>query len=324
MANNVLLTERCVRACPYCFAKEYIKDSKDNLLSWENLIYIADFFEASDQKWLSLLGGEPTLHPDFVDFVLYLHQREFYTTVFTSGILSEKTLETAKQYLSQISVDNLSFVCNYNHPSLSTASESKRIDKFLQTFSKYTSLSFNVYQKDFDFKFLVDVINQYGLKKNIRLGIAQPIPGKKNEYLNLTEIRSVAEMIRNQLDDLEKHRISIAFDCGMPMCIFSNDDLGRLYKLNKGWVAFSCDPAIDIGPDMQVWGCFPLSNYEKKPLYDFKNAEEIRPYFSERNNNLRVDRKGIFDECQTCVYFEEKICGGGCVAHLISNNNVNR
>jgi radical SAM protein with 4Fe4S-binding SPASM domain len=319
---NVLLTEKCVRKCPYCFAKEYIKDSQDNLLSWENLIYITDFFEASNEKRLSLLGGEPTLHSEFVDFVLYLHQRKFSTTVFTSGILSEKTLETSKEYLSQLSVDNLSFVCNYNHPSLSTDSESKRIDIFLRTFSKHISLSYNLYQKDFDFKFLFDTIDQYGLKKHIRLGLAQPIPGQRNECLNLNEIRNITEKIREQIDDLEKHRISISFDCGMPLCIFSNDDLGRLYKLNKGRIRFSCGPAIDIGTDMQVWACFPLANYNKKSLYDFDNVEEIKQYFSEQNRNLRAERKGIFEECQTCVSFEEKLCSGGCVAHFISDNNI--
>jgi molybdenum cofactor biosynthesis enzyme MoaA len=54
---NILLTEKCVRACPYCFAKEYLKESKENLLSWENLIYITDLFEISNEKHLSLLGG---------------------------------------------------------------------------------------------------------------------------------------------------------------------------------------------------------------------------------------------------------------------------
>ena len=92
---NVLLTEKCARACPYCFAKEYLKDSKENTLSWENLIYIADLFEASNEKHLSLLGGEPTLHPDFVDFVMYLIQRHFRVNIFTNGILSNEKLETA-------------------------------------------------------------------------------------------------------------------------------------------------------------------------------------------------------------------------------------
>jgi len=161
---NLLLTEKCVRSCPYCFAKEYLKESKESLLSWENLIYIADLFEASNEKHLSLLGGEPTLHPDFIDFVMYLHQRNFKINVFTSGIMSDEKLKTAQKYLSNIPVENLSFVCNYNHPNSSTVNETKQINKFFKHFSKYISLSFNLYHEDFDFAFLVDAIQKYDLK----------------------------------------------------------------------------------------------------------------------------------------------------------------
>jgi cyclic pyranopterin phosphate synthase len=315
---NILLTEKCVRACPYCFAKEYLKESRENVLSWENLIYIADLFEASNEKRVSLLGGEPTLHPEFVDFVLYLHQRKFRVNVFTSGIMAAGTLNTAKEYLLKIPVGNLSFVCNYNHPNSSTPNETKQINKFLKTFSKYTTLSFNLYKHDFDFIYLVDAIKKHDLKKHIRLGLAQPIPGQKNECLSLREVKDIAKRLRNQFDILEKNRISLGFDCGMPLCIFSNEDLGRLFKLNRGRIQFSCLPAIDIGPDMQVWSCFPLCNYDKKSLYDFDNVQEIRNYFCEQNNNLRKERKGIFEECNTCVHFEEGLCNGGCLAHLIN------
>jgi radical SAM protein with 4Fe4S-binding SPASM domain len=320
---NILLTEKCVRACPYCFAKEYLKKSKENLLSWENLIYITDLFENSYERHLALLGGEPTLHPDFVDFVLYLHQRKFNVNVFTSGIMPNKKLDMAKAFLLKIPEENLSFVCNYNHPNTSTNSEIKQIDKFFKTFPKYTSLGFNLYQQDFDLTFLVEAINKYGLKRHFRLGLAQPISGQKNECLTLNEIRGMAKNFRSQLEMLEKQRISISFDCGMPLCIFSDEDIGRLYKLNKGRVAFSCGPAIDIGPDMQTWACFPLSNYEKKSLYDFDNVDEIKKYFVVQHNNLRKERKGIFEECQTCVFFEENLCMGGCLAHFISNSHSN-
>ncbi|MDR2971932.1 MAG: radical SAM protein [Bacteroidales bacterium] len=315
---NLLLTEKCVRACPYCFAKEYLKESKAKMLSWENLIYITDLFESSNEKKLSLLGGEPTLHPEFVDFVLYLNQRKFHVNVFTSGIMPAKKLNTTKEYLLKISEENLSFVCNYNHPNTSTDSETKQINAFFKTFSKYISLSFNLYQSNFDFRFLVDAILKHGLKKHIRLGLAQPIPGQRNECLTISEIREIAKNLRTQLDILEQNRISLGFDCGMPLCIFSNEDMGRLFKLNKGRVLFTCCPAIDIGPDMQTWACFPLSNYEKRSLYDFDNVSEIIQYFSEQQNDLRKDKKGIFEECKTCTYFEEKLCFGGCVAHLIN------
>lgn len=48
---NVLLTETCVRSCPYCFAKQYMDNTTDDdYLSWDNLIYITDFLEASGEK----------------------------------------------------------------------------------------------------------------------------------------------------------------------------------------------------------------------------------------------------------------------------------
>jgi radical SAM protein with 4Fe4S-binding SPASM domain len=170
----------------------------------------------------------------------------------------------------------------------------------------------------------VDAILKYDLRKHIRLGLAQPIPGQKNECLSLTEVREIAKTFRNQLDLLEKHRITLGFDCGMPMCVFSDEDLGRLFKLNRGKILFSCSPAIDIGPDLQVWACFPLSNYEKKSLYDFDSVDEIRHYFAETQKaegrrEKAESRKGIFEECENCVHLEEKLCGGGCLAHLIKN-----
>jgi len=325
---NLLLTEKCVRACPYCFAKEYLSESKENILPWENLIYVADLLEASNEKHLSLLGGEPTLHPDFVDFVLYLIERKFKVTIFSCGIMANKTLDAAKKYFLNIPIENLSFVCNYNHPNTSSANETKQINKFLKSFSKYITLSFNLYQPEFELKYLVNAIVKYSLRKHIRLGLAQPIPEQKNECLALKEVRKIGKNIRNQLNLLEKHRITLGFDCGMPMCVFADEDLGRLFKLNRGRVVFSCGPAIDIGPDLQVWACFPLSNYEKRSLYDFNSMDEIKHYFTDKQQNIRNCRdvacrvsrnKGIFDECVDCVHLEEKLCAGGCMAHLIDN-----
>jgi hypothetical protein len=41
---NILLTEKCVRACPYCFAKERMDDSEgDTIVSWEILFTLLTF-----------------------------------------------------------------------------------------------------------------------------------------------------------------------------------------------------------------------------------------------------------------------------------------
>ena len=42
---NILLTQKCIRSCPYCFARKHMHDSPpDDILKWEDLIYIVDFF----------------------------------------------------------------------------------------------------------------------------------------------------------------------------------------------------------------------------------------------------------------------------------------
>ena len=58
---NVLLTEQCVRSCPYCFAEEHMDNSSLPELNWDDLIYIADFLELSGHKKISLLAKDTAL-----------------------------------------------------------------------------------------------------------------------------------------------------------------------------------------------------------------------------------------------------------------------
>ena len=112
---NVLLTETCVRSCPYCFAKQYMSDAdvKDSL-SWDHLIYIADFLQSSGIQHISLLGGEPLLHPSVAEFIQYLNCRGFMITVFTSGIMPDSKFDEFCSKITSIPNLNLSFVCNVN------------------------------------------------------------------------------------------------------------------------------------------------------------------------------------------------------------------
>ena len=315
---NILLTQECVRHCPYCFAKKHMRKSKKEILKWDDLIYIADFFEASNEKHISLLGGEPTLHPFFLDYVLYLIKRNFHVNVFTSGILrNESLLDLSVKFLPLDSINELSFVCNINEPDVSSKTELSKIENFLKVFNKLTAVSFNIYKLDFDLSFIIDIIDKFNLKRHIRLGLAHPIPKEKNLFINKEHFLIFANSISNYFDILDEKSISIGFDCGFPMCIFNDNQLGKLYKITHNHMNFSCGPAIDIGPDMNVWSCFPLSNYKKKSFYDFDSLEDIRVYYRNMLNEIKSKRLGIFDKCVNCNYRERNLCEGGCAAHLI-------
>lgn len=316
---NVLLTERCVRACPYCFAKKHMDNSELSELSWDNLIYIADFLEISNEQKISLLGGEPTLHPQFVDFTTYLLERNFHVNVFTSGIMSNEKLLEMQQFLFNISHERLSFTCNINHKNISTQNEIERVNKFLYVFGHLTTLGFNIYQTDFDIDFIIQNINKYNLDRHIRVGLAHPIPGEINKYIPIEDLKKMAVKFVSYFDIFKRFKITPGFDCGIPMCIFTDEELGKLFKLNKGRLNFGCGPAIDIGPDMMVWSCFPLSNSHKRSLYEFNSIKEIDSYYKNLHSKFRTEIGGIFEDCDNCLHRFNEVCMGGCIAHSLNH-----
>ncbi len=315
---NILLTQKCIRSCPYCFARKHMHDAPPkDILKWEDLIYIIDFFQSGGDNGISLLGGEPFLHPDIVDYILYIIDRGLHVTVFTSGVVGEKIMSDAISKFEDINPQMLSFVVNLNNPKETTFSENETVGRFLEVFSRYTALSINVFKLNFDYSYALNAINKYGLQKHIRLGLAHPIPGKKNMCIKPDRLEKMAEELMNYLPTFEAFDIHVGFDCGMPMCIFTDDELGKLYKHSLGQVNFGCGPAIDIGPDLSVWACFPLSSYNKKSLLEFQNHEELCKFFEGFHNMVRVENGGIFEKCDYCEFRKKNLCAGGCISHSL-------
>ena len=287
----------------------------EDILKWEDLIYIVDFFQGGGDTNISLLGGEPFLHPDIVDYILYIISRGMHVTVFTSGVVSERMLSDSVRLLYDVDPAMLSFVVNLNNPKETSFSENESIAQFLNAFSRFTTLSINVYKLNFDYSFAVNTINKYGLQRHIRLGLAHPIPGKKNICIKPEQLRTMAKELISYIPTFDAFDIHVGFDCGMPMCIFKDEEIGMLYKHTMGDVNFRCGPAIDVGPDLSVWACFPLSGYNKKSLLEFQNHGELCKFFADFHNTVRVEIGGIFEKCDSCKYRKQGICSGGCLSH---------
>ena len=317
---NVLLTETCVRSCPYCFAKQYMSEADVNdYLSWDNLIYIADFLESSGEHHISLLGGEPLLHPQIAEFIIYLNKRGFFVTIFTSGIMPDGKFDNfANKILASGPNLKLGFVCNVNDPKLSRKSEIEKVKRFFSVFGEKCSLSFNIYRLDFSMDFLMEYIVEFGLNRHIRLGLAHPIPGAKNLYIIPKDFHHVKDTLLSSFEKMAPLDIVPGFDCGFPMCMFNNEELGRVYKYSLGQISFQCGPAIDIGTDMSCWSCFPLSGFHKKSIFDFNSFRELHDYYENKMQEIRYEVKGLYPECDYCDDFKHRLCSGGCLAHILN------
>ncbi len=318
---NILFTQYCVRSCPYCFAKKHMSESSpDDVLSWENLIYLVDFLQKSGEKRFSILGGEPTLHPDFNNMVLYVLERGLDVTVFTSGVMKEEKLQEAVSFFKPVPRERLSFICNLNDPlkTPSPPAEIESVKRFLRAFGEKVVPGFNIYRTDFELDFIFQYINEYGLQRHIRLGIAHPIPGRKNIYIALDDMEKVINRVFSYISLFERLRIKPGLDCGFPMCKFTDEQLAWLYRYTGGKNEFGCGPVIDIGPDMSVWSCFPLSSFHKKSIFEFNSLKDIHEYYMHLHDSIRIEAGGIFIECDDCVFRDDKNCHGGCVAHSLS------
>lgn len=316
---NLLLTTRCVRSCPYCFAKKEMAESDpSDTISWENIIYLADFLIKSNDHHIALLGGEPTLHPQFVDIILYLLERGFHITVFTSGVMSDERLEELEFHLTQIPPERIQFVCNLNDPEQTPTpkGEIDTVHRFLTAMGPWTTPGFNIYRIDFSLDFIFSYIARFGMQRLLRLGLSSPIVNQNNLYIRKEDMKKVIDRLYSFRDLFEKFRVRPNLDCGFPLCNFTNEQLGWFFRIS-GAVNFGCGPAIDIKPNMDVYSCFPLSNIHKRSLFEFNSIHEVAAFYVNLHDEIRQDIPGVFDECAACIFRSEGRCSGGGVCHIL-------
>ena len=99
--------KRCNFDCSYCV--EYLHDYTSPHVPYENMIKLVDLIYENhkDNVLWSLTGGEPTIHPRFLDLCQYIkHKGSRYTSVTTNG---SRTLDYHKQLFEYVDGITLSF-----------------------------------------------------------------------------------------------------------------------------------------------------------------------------------------------------------------------
>lgn len=318
---NILLTTYCNRSCEYCFARDKTAvadgagSENKEWLTHENLDKILAFLHKSGGKTFSGLGGEPTLHPDFEGVIEKVLSQGFDIRLFSNGIMTEDKLE----FLKSVDSNKLKFIINMNHPDETPHGEWEKAMQTLKTIPDKVSLGFNIYRKSFEPDFLVDLINEYGLIKNIRLGLAQPIYGEENKlnsYIPIEEYSEIAEKIVALTRKCDANGVTAGFDCGFIMCMFTEAQIGELYY-NGCPPNFMCDPIVDIGPSLDVWRCFPLSTQKNLKLGDFERRQDIVDHYNEKTKVL--ESIGALNDCFGCKHLSRGLCPGGCLSHTLSS-----
>jgi len=314
---NILLTNHCNRSCPYCFAKARLTSTEKTSttplmdMSWEDLLKVTDFLKRSQIKEFRMLGGEPTLHPRFIDICKHALENGFDLKLFTNGIMNDEQVA----FLKGLAPGHLLIILNLNEPALQTPYEAERVDVTLRELKHCVTLGFTIFEKNFNLGYIFDTIEKYGLMRRIRLGFSSPILGAENKYVPTSEYPEVGTRIVSFAEEGLKRGILLGFDCGFALCCFTSEQIGRMFYCNAEF-KFICDIIVDIGPNLEVWSCFPLSQVHRTHLDQFKDYDAVVEFYRGKFRPYRSF--GCLDQCTDCNNLGRN-CAGGCLSYTIKN-----
>ncbi len=294
---NIILTTRCNRSCSFCFAKDtYAPD-----MSLENVQKVLDFQKINEIHTFRILGGEPTLHPQFVQIVELARSQGFSLFMMSNCIMSKDIVD----YLSTIEIEIL---CNISPQATDSPKAVAKRTYALATLQQKIVLGITVTQPAVNFHTLIDTINEFNLYRCIRVGIAQPICTyvASNIFLHPLNYNAAGAAIAHMSNVCADLDIHVAIDCGFVLCMFPD-------RGNVNTSLLHCNPVLDVDPQLNVFYCFPLSAHTNVPLSDYTTIEELTSFFTV----LHVQNKQLpfIDECETCEDVDK--CTRGCLAHKI-------
>ena len=240
--------------------------------------------------------------------------RGLTATIFTNGMWGESSASSSRTKNAL----RWNFLFNVHEPGLRSEDEERGLLASLEIARRgRAEIGFNIYRPEFDLTFAADLIGSYSLKRRIRIGLASPLPQGENEYLEDPDLRRTGARLARQLKELERKDILGHFDCGFPLCMFNEIELGSLVHSTCSGFASTCGDVIDVDWDLMAWPCFPLGGLVKVPLSQFGCREEILEFFREKTAPFR--RMGSRKRCLTCKYRYRDQCSGGCMARCLLN-----
>jgi MoaA/NifB/PqqE/SkfB family radical SAM enzyme len=323
--TNLVISTVCNRHCAYCFALDHLAAQGEGggaggdgrFLPLEGLQARLDFLDRSDMDVVRLLGGEPTLHPRFVEVVARARATGKAVTVFSNGLMPPQALSC----LASLPAGACSVLVNVNEPDGERNGSRggngrgyERQREALRRLGERGWIGFNIHRTDFQPGFLLDLVAETGCRPAIRLSMAQPSLSGTNRYIHPNQYRAVAVKIVAFARAAAGAGVRLEFDCGFVRCMFSDDDLAILKsaEANMGW---RCNPILDVDIEGRVLHCYPLARLGTLPLTAEATAPALRAAFEARTQPYR--QAGVFGECSRCPFKAEGSCTGGCLAATI-------
>ena len=289
MQIYIVPTYNCNINCRKCYSEKYIEDYP-NYLAWNKFIAIFKYFQANCRVF-SFIGGEPAKWKFINESILYLKNKNKFVNIFTNGIIPLNVMPT-------------NIIVNGNN-----IFSLKWEQKIIQNLSYYKKngvklrLRFNIddtYNKG-------KICNAVKLSKqfadSVSVSILYPIE-KGIDY---------GKKIYNLSVGLHSNNIPIVISRAIPFCLFDQKQLNFLllnFRL-KGICPLPTNSLVINPNGNSIQPCVEL-NIKQNISKIIGN--KITSVFAKKL--IKVKNKQII-KCNSCVYFLNSKCLGGCLSYPI-------
>lgn len=309
---NIALLNFCNLKCPYCFADDMIQEESISI-TIEDYQRLLEFLSRTPLNHVGLIGGEPTLHPNFIEIIKetnkYCREVDTAATLFTNGIELDKYL----QYLGE----RIGLLVNVNNPAnMSDEQYNKLIGTLdhlyeLDWFKNRCTCGCNVYMGCEDYSWMWEIVDKYHLD-HLRCSVVSPggcywsWRGDKEHYYQVMK-----PIFLQFCKEAIKHNCRLGMDCGhIPMCYFTAEEKEIVESICDNLYQDFCEPVIDITPEFKATACF--GSYDPIDIRDFNDLTEVQRYLMYKKNVPKAlsNNQG---KCSTCKKHKLLQCQGGCL-----------
>jgi organic radical activating enzyme len=303
---NLILTTLCNNNCSFCFAHETL-DKKGVILSLEDIKEVVAFHRPEDN--VKLLGGEPTLHPQFKEIMEFLKTVKNPVTLISNFIFNEEVKQSIIDFKASKPLDALINISETDGDRLIKVYENVKATEFY-----HFSIGFTItLEKHFEYyKSKLEMFKDF---KEVQIRVSLPFPNpnqnngfylyKKYEYIDY-----IIEFIKWGIP----YEINTSLDCCLYPCMIKDNKTEEFLSLHLKKFSFGCSgcPADVIKKD-EIQYCYPGKNVKINTGKQISSEDSINKLIFSGREKLYLGN--LPEECKNCCFLHKK-CPGPCLGFI--------
>ena len=338
----LMITGRCNLNCLHCFNASDNNASADQF-SLEDLDRLTDDAAATGVQGIWITGGEPMIHPHFLEIVRMIYRKDMFVPVLvTNGMFLTDTMLDELQSIGFKGKIMVSFdgIGHHDRMRQHVGAEKITIETIKRLIARNINILVNMnlnHSNEDTFDQTLDCLDSLGVHSIRVIRTVETPRWKENGGSDSMSPADFYELslasMRNYMS--KPHRMQVLyreFACVYPKThqysihpvVFEDEDYNP-NTLSCGMVR----QRIAIGANGEIYPCMQASGYLEKCNISFGNwyKEGLEkqftksPYLDLASIPVKV-RHDENDECCTCSYFKQ--CLGGCrMQAMLTSGSIN-